>query len=142
MKSMKMIMVFTVISLALAFAVNAFAGARTADNKVRIGEDDSGLKYASGIMKDAALSSNSNEYIICQQVASFDKEPSENAVSNYYVACAAADEKGHYLYCSVSNDAGFLTIAASLNRTSSIYFTVDANGVCKMLGVSTSSIYY
>lgn len=101
-----------------------------------------GSIYASGSVLAARDSADSTAYISCYIGAYVTNADITNTTTNNYLSCSASDSAGHTYGCYTYNPpATWVTMMASINEVSWIYFYGDSAGHCQGLNVSQGSQY-
>jgi hypothetical protein len=123
-------------AIALLLQTQAFAGVYTGQTVVVSGN------VAYGSVLAARDSADSKGSISCYLGSYVTNADITNTTANNYLSCGATDATGHSYSCYTNNPpATWITMMASINEVSWIYFYGDAAGHCQGLNVSQGSQY-
>ncbi|HEX4375664.1 MAG TPA: hypothetical protein VHZ99_00770 [Steroidobacteraceae bacterium] len=121
-------------TVGLLLQAHAFAGVYTGSSVTVSGSTASGSVYAT------RFSSDTRAGIGCYLGAYVTNADITNTSANVYLSCSATNSAGTTYSCYVNNPpAVWVTMAASINEVSWIYFYGDAQGHCQGLNVEQNS---
>jgi hypothetical protein len=136
MNKLKIAVAAAVVASGLLSQTPSFAGSYYGTS-VYVG---SNLGY--GAVLATRDSADSNASIGCYIGAYVTNADVTNTSTITYLSCGATDSTGKYYGCYVNNPpASWVTMMASINEVSWIYFYGDSAGHCQGLNISQGSSY-
>ena len=136
MRKFKIAAAIVATTAGFLFQAQSFAGAYYGSS-VYVGSNS-----GSGAVLATRDSADSNASIGCYIGAYVTNADVTNTSAITYLSCGATDSTGKYYGCYVNNPpATWVTMMASINEISSIYFYGDSAGHCQGLNIWQGSAY-